>query len=165
MPQEDVKELRSFISDLHEVLKVIVSNIDLLADEPGELPQLIRNAWRDVEPHFETMFGHLDEYLHGKMKPDNVEKFEAQLRERGLTGDQLKLKLRIFSMRKQEFEDEWAQFEKLTDQQKKRKRGFIGGIIDRILRIIQRILRSLLGFIGGAEAVEEFKGIVEEAIS
>jgi hypothetical protein len=165
MSQEDVKELRSFISDSHKVLEVIVFNIDLLVPEPGEVPQLIRNAWKDVEPHFETMSGHLDEYLQGKMEPDNLKEFEAQLQERGLTDNQLKLKLRVFSMRKQEFEDEWAQFEKLTDQQKKRKRGFIGGIIDRILRIIQRILRSLLGFIGGAEAVEEFKGIVEEAIS
>lgn len=165
MVQEDVKELRSFISDLHEVLKVILSNIDLLVPEPGELPQLIRDAWKDVEPHFGTMFGQLDDYLGGKMAPENVQQFEAQLRERGLTGNQLKLKLQLFSIRKEEFEDEWTQFEKLTDQQKKRKRDFIGGVIDRILRIIQRIFRSLLGFIGGAEALEEFKGIIEEAIS
>jgi hypothetical protein len=164
MRQDDVKELSSFISDFHVVLKVIVDNVDLLVAEPGELSQLIRDAWKEVEPQFERMSAHLDEYLYGKMSAPEAQRLEKELQERGLTGNQLRLKLRVFKLRKQEFEDEWSQFEKANDRQKKRKRGFIGGIIDRILRIIQRILRSL-GFIPGAEAVEEFKSIVEEAIS
>lgn len=165
MASQDVQELRSFISDVHGVLKVIVPNIDLLVTEPGEVPRLIRDAWTEVEPHFEMMLKPLDIYLAGKMESEQLNVFEAQLRERGLTGNQLKLKLRIFGMRKQEFYDEWAQFENLTDQQRKRRRGFMGGIADRILRIIQRILRSLLGLLGGAEVVDEFKGMIEEVIS
>lgn len=165
MAQEDLQKLRFFISDVREVLKVIVPNIDLLVTEPGDVPKLIREAWKEVEPRFDMMLRELDVYLAKKEEPGHGEIFEAQLRERGLTGNQLKLKLRIFDTRKQEFYDEWAQFENLTDQQKKRKRGFMGGVIDRILRIIQRILRSLLGLLGGAEAVDEFKGMIEEVIS
>lgn len=69
----------------------------------------------------------------------------------------------MHKLRRDEFKGELEKFEKASDEEKGKKKGFIGRIIRRLLRMIDRILDSL-GFIPGTDAAKEIKGILEEII-
>jgi len=156
MHEDDRAKLQEFVSSVYEDLNLVASKVDILVPESKELHELLGRAWEDVSPRFQQIV----EYLAGK-RP--LEQLAEQLEERGLVGIQLELKLWVYRLRRNEFTSEWGKFEEASKEEKKNKRGFIGGIIQRLLRIIDRILDSL-GFIPGTDAVKEVKGIIEEII-
>ena len=117
---------------------------------------LVRRAWKDVSPRFAD----ISLYMVDEKKLEGLQK---QLKDKGLTGIQLTLKLSVYEARRNEFQQEWGRFEKASEDEKKKREGFMGGIIKRHFRIIDRILDSL-GFIPGVEAGKEVKGIIEDLL-
>lgn len=156
MEQEDIRQLDNFILGVQEDIDFVVSKIGIIIPEQEELHDLVRRAWKDVSPRF----GEISEYIVGKKE---LKGLQEQLADRGLTGIQLALKLSVYEARRNRFQKEWAKFEEASKDEKKKRGGFIRGIIRRLLRIIDRILDSL-GFIPGAEAAKEVKGTIEELL-
>lgn len=154
--KEDRKKLEAFISNIEEDLTIVVSRGRDINPELESIYSLIQRAWEDVKPHFTE----IKEYISGKQ---HLEKMEDHLRNRGLTGVQLELKLRVYNQRRQEFLKEWNDFVNAPQEEKKRRRGILGRILGKLLRIIDRILESL-GFIPGTDAVKEIKGVLEEIV-
>lgn len=156
MGQEDIRRLDKFIFDVQKDINFVVSKIGIIIPEQKELHDLVTQAWKDVSPRF----AEISLYIVGEKK---LEGLQEQLEDKGLTGIQLTLKLSVYEARRNEFQQEWGRFEEASEDEKKEKKGFIGGIIKRLFGIIDRILDSL-GFIPGAEAGKEVKGIIEELL-
>lgn len=156
MDQEDIKRLDNFIFDVQKDIDFVVSKIGIIIPEQKGLHDLVRQAWNDVSPRF----GEVSQYIVGKKE---LEGLQEQLADRGLVGIQLALKLSVYEARRNRFRREWGKFEEASEDEKKKRGGFIRGIIRRLLSIIDRILDSL-GFIPGAEAGKEVKGIIEELL-
>ena len=156
MPEQDISELIEFISQIQEDISKIVSNFHELVPEPEELHEQVRNAWEELTPIFDQIMSELDNFR------DQADR-DRELQLRGLTGAQLQLKLSLYRRRREEFRDELDEFERANKDKKKRRRGFLGGIIQKLFGIINKILDSL-GFLPGPDAVKEVKGVIEECL-
>lgn len=160
MPQEGLDKLKEFFEEIEKDIDTVVSKLDLVVPEQKDLNEDISAVWyKEVKPRFKD----IRDNLQGKGRM-TIEEVSRQLQERGLTGIQLALKLRIYGWRKEEFKEEWAEFEKASEKAKKRKKGVIRGFLGKLLSVIKDILRSL-GFIPGPEAVEEFMEVLKEVVS
>lgn len=162
MSKEDIGRLNGFISDTREDIDLVVSNLDILIPEQRELHGLVMRAWKDVRPRFEEM----SLYIVGEKKLEGLQK---QLKGKGLTGVQLKLKLSVYEARRNEFQRGWDRLERASEDKKEewrvfmRRPIFMRRIIKRLFSIIDVILDSL-GFIPGAEAAKEVKGTIENLL-
>lgn len=162
MSKEDIGRLNKFISDIRKDIDLVVSNLDIIIPEQRELHGLVRRAWKDVHPRFEEM----SLYIVGEKK---LEGLQRQLKDKGLTGIQLKLKLSVYEARRNDFHLGWDRLERASEDKKeewrifRRRFTFMRRIIKRLFSIIDLILDSL-GFIPGAEAVKEVKGTIENLL-
>jgi hypothetical protein len=162
MTKEDNGRLNKFISDAREDIDLVVSNLDVIIPEQRELHGLVRRAWKDVRPRFEEM----SLFIAGEKKLNGLQK---QLKDKGLTGIQLRLKLSVYEARRNEFRRGWDRLERASEDRKEawnvfgRRFIFMRRIIKRLFGIIDLILDSL-GFIPGAEAAKEVKGAIENLL-
>lgn len=155
---DEIQKLKSFISEVSGVIDLVVSNLTDINPGAEGYRKDIEDAWKLVQPRLQMM----SEYLEGKGdKP--VEEIVKELEVRGLLGLELELKLRLYRERKVAFDAAWQEFSNASEEEKKtEKRSWFGGFWDRLRRIIQRLLRSLASFVPGGDAVDEFKGVLEE---
>lgn len=153
---EDIYALKEFVSKVGSDIDLIVTKTTIIDPELESLYTLIKGAWAEVTPCFTEMI----EYLEGKR---HLEKMDDQLESKGLTGVQLELKLKVFKLRREEFHKAWNDFIDSSENERKNKRPSLKRILLKLLRIIDCIFDSL-GFIPGADAAKEIKGVLEELI-
>ena len=164
----DSEKLVDFVNDVKIVLADIVNHMGMLSpvtEKEEVVHKRVETAWKQVEPRFSEIV----DYLRGQklLQPDSgtdpMDLLNEELRLRGLTGDELDLKLFIFHSYKDEHEREWQDFLNAEPERRWLKRRHIRWWIRRLLKIINALLRSL-GLIPGIDSVAEVKDIVEDVI-
>jgi hypothetical protein len=162
MSEQEIGRLNNFIFNLQRDINLVVSRIDIIIPEQRELHELVTRAWRDVAPRFDE----ISLYIVDENKAEELQK---QLRARGLTGIQLMFKLSVYNARRDEFRQQWEEFELASRDKKRRGRVFtwqsyfMRWTINRLFDIGDVILDSL-GFIPGIDAVKEIKGTIENVL-
>jgi hypothetical protein len=137
MPEETVTDLKSFLHESVNLLDQIVTEwSDLLFHDEYREP--LRAAWAELKPNAEQ-----DIERFNPRKSDTAE----HLARAGLTGAQLDLKLKGFSAALNKFR-------------------VVGTVkwLKKVLEWINKILKSLIGVIPGADAIDEIKGVIEELL-
>jgi hypothetical protein len=124
---EDVKSLENFLDMVREELRVIVE--ERLNEMPQELREDTEKAWKEVRGLIDIA----QKKLYGIRS--------ERLKEAGLTGSSLRLKLKGFMLARAD------------------------GVRRRILRWMNIILGSLCTVLPILEPVKEFKEAVEESLS
>ena len=109
------KKLQTFICDVEKDITLVVSNIRNLAPGLGDLYGDIEEAWEEVFPRFKEIGDRL-------VDSEALEDITKLLEGVGLTGKQLKLKLNVYKMRREELWREWDRFEKQNEYGAKRKK-------------------------------------------
>lgn len=154
--QDDIKKLIDFVSNTEKDIQLVIDNAEFLIPESQDLRTLVRGAWKDVKPRFPEII----DYLQRKRRlPQHLRDIRVELEERGLIGAQLKLKYRVYTLYREEFLQEWRQFQEAPAEEKKRKAGGVRGILGGFFDLLDDILDSL-GVVPGSDAVKEIKHIL-----
>ena len=134
--EDEKKELIRFLKETKTILQNIVDARHVLFRK--DLRKPIEDAWIDVEKL-------IDESIDDLKTTDIV--LENKLVEAGLTGNQLVFKIKGFDGALKRFEN----------------RGTVN-LLDKLLKWINTILKSLIVAIPGAEGIKEFKESLEAEI-
>lgn len=156
LPEEDREALSQFIYSVQQDLQLVTTNLTDISPEAEWIVSEVEAAWEAVLPHFEE----IDAYLRGKRPFDGLDRL---LENRGLTGAQLRLKLKLYGRRKEDFYGAFSDFQAASPDDKAEKRPKVGGggLLGKLFKMINKVLESL-GIVPGADAVKEFKGVLEE---
>ena len=159
MSEEDIARLTKFMSNIREDMDLLATNMDVIVPRQRELHDLVMQAWQEVLPRFEEA----SLYMVGEGRSEELQR---QLRDHGLTGTQLILKLSVYEARRAQFHRQWEQLKRKAREDRGRNRSvfarpsnYMKRITARYLDIADRILDSL-GFIPGTEAIKEVKGVM-----
>ena len=142
MTQHARGELKGFLDQLKELLDEINKHPDWLPED-ADLKSELSGAGQDIARYFAE--AELALTVEAETSP-----IDPDLEARGLTGDQLGLKMTGFR----------GAFERFRSAGGRVKKRFFR----RSLRWADVILGSLAGVIGAAEAIKEFKESVEAAV-
>ena len=140
-------ELIDFLEKGKIVLEYTIKNIRSLSSVDENFYSRINNVWeKEIKPAFEEI----------KEKINNID--TEELKEVGLTGEQLKLKLMLF-------EDEYKEFQKLKKVQDRYMEGVRAGSdlkesIRKLLKIIDIGIDSLKIVVISAGAIKGLKDAI-----
>jgi hypothetical protein len=132
MPSDQVR-LQEFVDDSQEVLHDVINGHDELI--PADLRRDFRRAWRDVEPQFPIVregIGALE---------------DTRLRDLGLAGNQLTLKLSGFERARAALTTRWT------------KRA-----LKKVLEWMNVLFGSILAGVAAAEPIKEIKEALEASL-
>jgi hypothetical protein len=128
---------------LESDLQNIVANIDWIIPERRDIHSLVREAWRELQPRFETATREMR-----KIVSIDVSSFQA----RGLSGSQLELKIEEYRWRREPF---------LSNFEKFRPSKISSNVLKRLLKALlisaDNILDTLASMLPTIQAVKEFK--------
>ncbi len=135
--------LEKFLSMLESDLQNTVANIDWIIPERRDIHSLVREAWRELQPQFETATKEMR-----KIASIDVLSFQA----RGLSGSQLELKIEECRWRREPF---------LSNFKKFRPSKSTSNVLKRLLKALlisaDNILDTLASMLPTIQAVKEFK--------
>jgi hypothetical protein len=140
--QENI--LVEFLVGVRDDLQLAVTDYRWFAtEETSFLEEVVHSAWRDLISQFERA---LSELALGETLPD-------QLRDHGLVGPQLTLKIGFWRRQRQRARELWALM-------KSTARRIPSSIVHKLFDAAQIILESL-SFVPGIDAIKEFKDTIE----
>jgi hypothetical protein len=135
--------LEKFLFMLESDLQNTVANIDWIIPERRDIHSLVREAWRELQPQFETATKEMR-----KIASIDVSSFQA----RGLSGSQLELKIEEYRWRREPF---------LSNFKKFRPSKITSNVLKRLLKALlisaDNILDTLASMLPTMQAVKEFK--------
>ena len=134
---QDIQDLIRFVQRTEDVFNLIVVSRHILFRE--QTRQLIESAWPDVDAEIKDVLKELDSA--SPQLQDNLGKV-------GLSGSQLELKIAGFD----------RVLERFT------KRGTLK-LLNKLLTWINNILGTLLSAVPSAEAIKEFKDVIEAELN
>jgi hypothetical protein len=135
----DSNGLVQFIEYVKEDLGDLIEWLPLLRKKDDNFNDLIVDAWGEVDR----------DILPSIIVNVNNENNYTELKDRGLTGKQLRLKLETYGMRRAEYKKALHLF----DDDKRRSP------LKKLYKLLD-IITTIIGSIPGAEAIEEFLGII-----
>lgn len=134
--------LDKFLSMFKSDLQNTVANIEWMIPERKDIHVLVRNAWKELQPQFETATKEI-----GKIASTDVSSFQA----RGLSGSQLELKIKEYTWRR----------ERLFNFDKLRLSRIASDVLKRLLRALlasaDNILDTLASIVPPIQVIKEFK--------
>lgn len=116
--------------DLIAILRFVDALLEQIVRTMSDPEKYYSNAWNEVRPRFQTLIQEIE-----TIPSENVDRWQ-EIYQRGLTGNQLRLKM------------------------SRLRNAVSGNILERILKI----LNSILGSIPGGDFAKEFKDMAEDEI-
>ena len=153
---KDKEILLKFLEGTQGFIGIIVSDIHLLAPDQEEIYGLVRKSWEKVGSTLDNVKSNIYKGNRDSRRLTLV----------GLTGVQLELKYKVYKKEKDIFDREWQKIKGISEPERKAWWLKIkGGLLQRLINVIDIILDSISSVIPPAHAIKEFKDVLLSIIS
>lgn len=137
--------LEKFLSMFESDLQNTVANIEWMIPERKDIYGLVRNAWKELQPQFETATKEIREIVSTDVSAG------ARFQAMGLSGSQLELKIKEYTRRR----------ERLLNFDKLKLSRIASDVLKRLLKALltsaDNILDTLASIFPPMQAIKEFK--------